>query len=166
MRRADQQISARECESVLRRARTGVLAVSGDGGYPYAVPVNPVYDGGKIFFHCAPEGHKIDALRRCGKVSFCVVAEDEVIPEKLSTAYLSVIVFGRARVVDDPAETRRIAERLGEKYARGFSAEYHRAIDKALAARKMVCVEITPEYTAGKCGRQLLLRREREKNNG
>ncbi len=159
LRRADQALSRDEAETILGEAKTAVLALSGDGGFPYAVPVNPVYHEGKIYFHSAPEGHKIDALRRCAKVSLCVVAQDDVLPEKLTTAYRSVIVFGRARIVDRPDEQRRIAELIGGKYAPGYPELCRRAVDAALSAGKMVCVEIVPEHIAGKCGRQVLLRR-------
>lgn len=164
LRRADQELSRAEAEAVLREAKTAVLALSGDGGFPYAVPVNPLYHEGKIFFHSAPAGHKIDAVRRCGRVSLCIVAQDEVLPEKLTTAYRSVIVFGRARIVDQPDELRRIAELIGMKYAPEFPELCRRAVDRALGARKMVCVEITVDHLTGKCGRQVLLRRQ-EKNN-
>ena len=116
MRRADQELSRAEAETILREAKTAVLALSGDGGFPYAVPVNPLYHEGKIYFHSAPAGHKIDAVRRCRRVSLCVVAQDEVLPEKLTTAYRSVIVFGRARIIDRPDELRRIAGLIGAAY--------------------------------------------------
>ena len=159
LRRADQELSRAEAETILREAKTAVLALSGDGGFPYAVPVNPLYREGKVYFHSAPTGHKIDAIRRCAKVSLCVVAQDDVLPEKLTTAYRSVIVFGRARIVDRPDEARRIAESLGEKYAADYPELCRRAVDGALSAGKMVCVEIVPDRITGKCGRQVLLRR-------
>ncbi|MBQ7355214.1 MAG: pyridoxamine 5'-phosphate oxidase family protein, partial [Clostridia bacterium] len=62
--------------------------------------------GGKIYFHSAVVGHKIDALRACDKVCFTVVDADEVVAEKFTTYYRSVIVFGRARILTDPADLR------------------------------------------------------------
>ena len=64
MRRKAQQLSREESEQILRDVTSGVLAVYGDDGYPYAVPVSHAYAEGKIMFHCAREGHKIDAIRR------------------------------------------------------------------------------------------------------
>ena len=160
LRRADQELPCAEAETILREAKTAVLALSGDGGFPYAVPVNPLYHGGKIYFHSAPAGHKIDAVRRCGKVSLCVVAQDDVLPEKLTTAYRSVIVFGRARIIDRPDELRRIAELIGGKYASEYPELCRRAADRAIDACKMVCVEIEVDRLTGKCGRQILLRRQ------
>ena len=79
-----------------RRAPHGVLAVLGDGGYPYAVPLSFAYEDGHIYIHCARAGHKLDALRRCAKASFCAVERDDVVPEEFTTRYVSAIAFGQA----------------------------------------------------------------------
>ena len=68
MRRLGQMLSAEECESILRSATNGVLAVAGDDDYPYAVPLSFVYHEGKIYFHSAVSGHKLDAIARNDKV--------------------------------------------------------------------------------------------------
>ena len=99
MRRKKQQLSPGACAEILRRGTSGVLAVAGDGGYPYAVPLSYVYDGQTVYFHSAKTGHKIDAVAREPRASFCVIDRDEVLPEAFTTAYRSVIVFGRVRVV-------------------------------------------------------------------
>lgn len=91
MRRKRQELSLKDVEGLLQCSSTGVLAVHGDGGYPYAVPINYVYAEGKIFFHSVLEGHKMDAIRADKRVSFCVVAEDEVIPAKFTTMYRRMI---------------------------------------------------------------------------
>lgn len=74
MRRFKQALPEEECLEVLKEGRRGTLALAGDEGYPYALPINYYFDPGshRIYFHGAGEGHKIDALRRCDKVSFCV----------------------------------------------------------------------------------------------
>ena len=66
MRRFKQQLSEEECRHILKTEKRGVLAVNGDGGYPYTIPINYIYEeeSGKIYFHGAKEGHKIDALLR------------------------------------------------------------------------------------------------------
>jgi len=81
MRRTKQAMSFADSEVVLARNTAGVLAAAGDDGYPYAVPLSYVYADGKIYFHCAKEGHKLDAISRCEKVSFCVIDTDQVVPE-------------------------------------------------------------------------------------
>ena len=161
MRRAAQQLPAEECEQILRDATSGVLAVSGDDGYPYAVPVSHVYRDGKIMFHCAKTGHKIDAIRRNDKVSFCVVAQDQVMPAERTTAYISVIAFGRARIVEDEAGLRRIAGLIGDRFSHDYPEACQQEIDEVVAANAMYCVEIEVEHLTGKCGRQIMLDRKK-----
>lgn len=152
MRRKGQQMPMEACEEVLRRASAGVLAVAGDEGYPYAVPMSYLYEGGRLFFHCAREGHKLDALRRCDKASFCVIDRDEVLPEKYSTAYCSVIAFGRVRVLEEPEEKRRALEALGLKYAPNDEAQHReREIEAGWSA--LYVLEMTIDHLTGKVGK-------------
>lgn len=159
MRRFRQQLSREECEAILRDEPTGVLAVHGDGGYPYAVPVNHVYRDGVIAFHCAKTGHKLDAIRRDDRVSFCVVARDDVLPEERATAYISVIAFGRARIVEDEAGLRRIAGWIGEKFCPDHLEGCRQETDEVVAANRMACVEIEVEHMTGKCANAVLRER-------
>ncbi|MBR2287412.1 MAG: pyridoxamine 5'-phosphate oxidase family protein [Clostridia bacterium] len=162
MRRIAQQLEKEESEQILRDATSGVLAVYGDDGYPYTVPVSHVYQDGKIYFHCAKVGHKIDALRRCDKVSFCVIWQDEVMPKERTTAFISVVAFGRARIVEDEAGLRYIADLVGKKYSGDYPELCQQETDEVIAANRMYCVEITVEHLTGKCGRQVLEKRKRE----
>ena len=91
MRRSRQELSREESIDVLERGTHGVLALMGDDGYPYALPISYAYKDGRIYFHSAAEGHKIDSIRRCGKASFTVVDLDEVKPEEYTTVYRSVV---------------------------------------------------------------------------
>ena len=104
MRRKKQMLSLEECVAVLDNGTSGVLAVDGDNDYPYAVPLSYVYCDSKIFFHCARSGHKLDAIARNEKVSFCVIEADQVMPQEYTTYFRSVIVFGKARVLEDDME--------------------------------------------------------------
>ena len=159
MRRSGQQLSREESEKILKEATHGVLAVCGDDGYPYAVPVSHVYENGRIYFHCARQGHKIDALRNSPKVSFCVVAQDDVMPQERTTAYISVIAFGMAEIVDDEKNLRRIAGLIGDKFSHDYPDDCRKETDGVIAAGKMLCVEITVEHLTGKCGREVLKKR-------
>lgn len=151
MRRFRQQLQTERCEEILNRCGTGVLAVSGDEGYPYAVPLNYVYFGGKLYFHCAKTGHKLDAIARCDKVSFCVIDHDEVLPEKLTTLFRSVIVFGRATVVEDNTEKREAVTALSRKLAPDIPQPQQR-IDAEIASdwEKLCIVRIDIDHTSGK----------------
>lgn len=158
MRRSRQQLSDAESMEILLRGTSGVLALAGDDGYPYAVPLSYVYREGVIWFHCAVTGHKLDALRRNDKVSFCVIDRDQVIPEKLTSAYRSVIVFGRTRVVEDEGEKRRAARWLGEKYDPDNRSDMDREIDETLPRMSVIRLDI--EHMTGKEGRVLTQARE------
>ena len=154
MRRFKQALTPEECAAVLERNTAGVLAVTGDGGCPYAVPMSYVWREGKVYFHWAVAGHKLDAIRAEPRVSFCVVDQDRIVPEKYTTYYRSVILFGTARVLDDPAEKRRAIEALGAKYRPGFEAELAAEIDGSWD--RFLMVELTPDRITGKQARELM----------
>ena len=88
MRRKRQQLSEEESIGILQKATAGTLALLGDNGYPYAVPISYVYANGKLYFHSSLSGHKVDAIRNCDKASFCVIDKDDVQPEKYTTNLL------------------------------------------------------------------------------
>ena len=148
MRRFKQQLTARECREVLQTQRRGVLAVAGDGGYPYAVPVNFVFEEGKIYFHGAKAGHKIDAVRRCDKVSFCVMDQGYLTEGKRGLNVKSVIVFGRIRELEDPEEIIRHVRNLGLK----IFPEEPEYIEEEIRrnAKRVACLELTIERMTGK----------------
>ena len=112
MRRKKQALSKEECAAVLNRGTSGVLALAGDNDYPYAVPISYVYDEGKIYFHCAKSGHKLDAVNRKAKVSFCVIDQDQIVPEEYTSYFRSVIVFGTMRILTDDSEKRYAIDKL------------------------------------------------------
>ncbi len=122
MRRKKQLLPQKKAEEILLGGTSGVLALSGDNGYPYAVPISYVYDGRHIYFHSARNGHKLDSVLRNPKASFCVIAEDSVRPETYTTLFQSVIVFGKLRVLEDGREKRSAIEKLALRYAPGDSA--------------------------------------------
>ncbi|MDI9496911.1 MAG: pyridoxamine 5'-phosphate oxidase family protein [Bacillota bacterium] len=153
LRRSRQGLTPAECQTVLERGTSGVLAVLGDGGCPYAVPLNYALDGGRILFHSAPEGHKLDALRRHPEASFCVVDCAEVRPETLSTRYRSVIAFGRVRIIED-ADRFREALRL---FVLRFVPDTEMALRVAMeeSPARLVMLEFLIERMSGKQAREL-----------
>ena len=149
MRRERQQLSQAECVEIMERNTAGVLAVSGDGGYPYAVPLSYVYVDGKIIFHCAKSGHKLDAIMREEKASFCVIDQDQIVPEEYTTYFRSVILFGRAKIMQEGEEIRDAIEKLALKYAPQDTDEHRTdAIRREYAALCMVKIGI--EHMTGK----------------
>ena len=117
MRLRKQELSRQKVADILHKGTSGVLALLGDNDYPYAVPISYVYDDGKIYFHSAKSGHKIDAIQRTEKASFCVIDKDLVVPEEYTTYFRSVIAFGKIRVIEDDREKRAAIEKLAIKYA-------------------------------------------------
>lgn len=158
MRRKRQMLSEDDCKIILREGTSGVLALSGDDGYPYAVPLSYVYDGEKIFFHCAKSGHKLDAIRRNPKASFCVIGQDKVVPEEYTTYYRSVIAFGTVRILEDDREKYDSVREIALKYAPLDTEEQRRAaIEREWNGLCML--EMTIEHLTGKEARELMEKR-------
>jgi len=150
LRRKEKKMSEEETLEVLKNGREGVLATLGKDGYPYAVPLNYACHNGNIYFHCAKTGHKIDNLAHHTKVSFCVVADAEIIPEEFSTRFKSVIAFGNAvEVFEDEKEAGLLA--LVQRYSSEYIAEGKKYIASDMNKTKVFKIEI--EHMTGKATR-------------
>ncbi len=150
MRREGRQLGAEGCMEILRKGEHGVLSTVSDNGYAYGVPLNYVYKGDSIYFHCAVEGHKLDNLRNKPKVSFCVIGEAEVLADKFTVRYESVIVFGKATEVDKDEKCQALVSLL-EKYASAYMPEGRKCIENA--GDKTRVVKISVECMTGKGSR-------------
>lgn len=149
MRRKRQALPSPDCKEILSRRSAGVLAVAGDDDYPYAVPLSYWYDGARLYFHCAKSGHKLDAIARNPKASFCVVDKDEIVPEEYTSYFRSVIAFGRVRIVEEDAQKRAAIEALALKYApHSAAADRAEAIDRDWAP--LCILEMAVEHLTGK----------------
>ena len=149
MRRKKQALSLEENIQVLNRGTSGVLAVSGDDDYPYAVPLSYVYHDNKIFFHCAQNGHKLDAISRNEKVSFCVIDKDQVVQDKYTSYFRSVIVFGKTRILEEDAEKRKAIEILTARYSPDQEKTHQlQTIEKEY--NRVCMIELSIEHMSGK----------------
>lgn len=148
MRRKRQQLSDEESKEILQNATSGTLALLGDGDYPYAVPISYVYSEGKLYFHSALSGHKVDAIRSCDRASFCVVAQDDVKPAMYTTFFRSVIAFGRIHIVDDEAEKLAAARLLGNRYNPHQDEALQKELENGLA--RMLVIRLDIEHLTGK----------------
>ena len=153
MRRNKQALTAEEIAEILKRNTSGVLAVNGDGGYPYAVPLSYVYLDSKLYFHCAAAGHKLESILKSDKVSFCVIDQDQVVGEEYTTYFKSVIAFGRARVLEGAEKLRPLVE-LCEKYYPGHLEQTRQKAEHAL--KNVSIVEVTIEHMTGKTAMELV----------
>lgn len=148
--REDNQLPQEQALQILETAQYGVLALDGDDGYPYAVPVNFVFDGERIYFHGAPEGHKVDAIRRSGKASFCVITKADIVPDAYNCLYLSAIAFGRVREAANDDEKRKALELMVDKYSKGFEEGGRKYINASWDEVQSFVLE--PEHITGKKG--------------
>lgn len=149
VRRNKKQILSREvCEEILGKATSGVLSLLGDDDYPYGVPMSYAVEGNSIYFHCAPVGHKVDALKKHDKASFTVIETDQVVPEEYTTYFRSVIVFGKVRFLEKDEDKRKALMLLAQKYSADFMAGAGKEIEDKL---KGVCaLEMEMEHVSGK----------------
>ena len=157
MRRLRQQLSEEESISILQKSTSGTLALLGDNDYPYAVPISYVYADGRLYFHSALNGHKVDAIRRCDKASFCVIDQDEVHPEKFTTFFRSVIVFGRIHIIEDEDEKLKTARMLGNKYNPNQEEALQKELENGLSRMLMIRFDI--EHLTGKEAIELMKQR-------
>lgn len=150
MRRFKQEISRDECLDVLETEKRAVLSVNGDGGYPYGVPINYVLDrdSGKIYFHGAKSGHKLDAVKNNNKVCLTVCEQGEQ-REDWSYYARSVVVFGRIRIIDDIFESTLRVRAMARKY---YPADAENEIEADISRNigRMYMFEITPDHISGK----------------
>lgn len=158
MRRKRQQLSEAETIEMLQKGTSGTLALMGDNGYPYAVPLSYVYADGKLYFHSAKEGQKMDAIRNCSKASFCVICSDEVHPKEYTTYYGSVIAFGQIHIIEDEDEKIATARLLGNKYNPDDEQALQAELEKGLARMLMLRLDI--EHMTGKAAIEVVRQRK------
>lgn len=150
MRHQRQLLNNTDITTVLRVGTSGVLALLGEDGYPYSVPLSYVYDEdrNRIYVHGANEGYKLDCIRHHAKASFCVVNKDEPIINRFDTMFRSVIAFGKIRVIDDESEKRHALTLLGEKFSIPDNTELDAYIERAW--NKVTTISLDIEHITGK----------------
>ena len=149
IRKKKNEISVDKAKALLHSSRRGVLAVNGDDGYPYAIPINYLYDeeNEKIIFHGAKAGHKVDALKKNDKICFTVFGNEMVKEEAWAPFLQSVVVFGRCHLVESQEDTIALVKK--------FAAKYYPNMDMineevALSGRAVQMFEIQIEHLSGK----------------
>jgi len=149
IQRIKQQLPQEECIEILKTQLRGVLSVQGDDGYPYGLPINHFYceEDGRLYFHSGKTGHKIDAIRRDNKASFCVYDEGYRKDGEWALNIRSVIVFGRIEIVEDQETIYRIARQLSYKFT--DDEQYiQREIDRS--GPRTLMFALIPEHMTGK----------------
>ena len=147
-RNKKQILTEEMCISILNNCTSGVLSVLGDDDYPYGVPMSYTYKDGKLYFHGMTKGHKIESIKKHSKVSFAVIETDKVVPEEYTTYFRSVIVFGHARVLDNPKDQVEALSLLVDKYSANFKEASYEEIRGKLNAVCTFVIDI--EHISGK----------------
>ena len=149
MIRIRQQLATEECIDILKRELRGVLSVLGGDGYPYGMPMNHYYceEDGRIYFHGGKSGHKIDAVRRDNKASFCVYDRGVRQEGEWFLRIRSVIVFGRIEIIEDPAKTVEISRRLSRKFT---ADENYIENEIVRSGPGTLLLALVPEHMTGK----------------
>ncbi|HHY28280.1 MAG TPA: pyridoxamine 5'-phosphate oxidase family protein [Desulfitobacterium dehalogenans] len=150
MRNKKRQLKLEEAKELLINGEYGILATNGENGYSYAIPLNYVYINDKIYFHCAIEGHKLDNIALNNKISFCVVGKTRLAPEKFTSKYESVIIFGRAFIADENEKRQALIE-LINKYSPSYEKQGDEYIDRAI--QHTCVVKIETDQITGKANR-------------
>ena len=149
IRKKKNEISTDAAKALLRSSRRGVLAVNGDDGYPYAIPINYLYDeeNEKIIFHGAKAGHKVDALKKNDKICFTVFGNEMVKEEAWAPFLQSVVVFGRCHLVESQEDAIALVKKFAAKYYPNMDMVNEEA---ALSGRAVQMFEIQIEHLSGK----------------
>lgn len=149
IRRSKRAIGDEAAKALLNESKRGVLAVNGDDGYPYAIPINYLYDetAGRIYFHGAKDGHKVDSLKKCNKVCFTVFGNETIKDLEWAPYWQSTVVFGRCRLLETNEKTIEILRRIARRYYPDEAT-----IDEAISSdiRAVQMYEITIEHMSGK----------------
>lgn len=149
IRKKKNEIDVNAAQALLQNSRRGVLAVNGDDGYPYAIPVNYFYDteSQKIYFHGARAGHKVDALKACDKICFTVYGNEQIKEEAWAPFMQSVVVFGRCHLMEAGPKATALLKRFAMKY---YPNEQLADEEIEHAGKAVQMFEIEIEHLSGK----------------
>ena len=150
MRRKDKALSQEELNEIMAREEYGILSTVDADGQPYGVPLNFVYDEGKIWFHSATEGHKVDNMANNAKASFCVVTDVSLIPDDFNTKFRSVIAFGSVAEVTDEEERLKVFRKIVDKFSPDFKEAGEKYINSAGPAAKIYGLTVEHITAKGK----------------
>jgi len=134
-----------EANNLLDRSKHGVLSMISPNGYPYSVFVNHLVMNGKIYIHCAKEGHKLDCIRFNPHVSFATAEKVQIIPQHFTTHYTSIICFGRAKLIN---ANKEVLQGFIDKFSPDFQEKGKKVIDADFNDTQLIEIEI--DHITGK----------------
>lgn len=142
----NKQVSRDVAINILNNAEYGVLSTVDKAGQPYGVPLNYIVLNDAIYLHCALEGHKLDNLSDNNRVSFTVIGYSEIVPAAFTAKYESVVVFGKANLVDEPEKVKML-KKLIQRYSPEFQEKGMKVIDAF--KDKCTVIRIDIEHISG-----------------
>ena len=149
IRKKKNEMGIEQSKKLLHENRRGVLALNGAHNYPYAIPINYLYDEEKqkIYFHGSRVGHKVDAINRCDKICFTVYGNETIKEETWAPFIQSVVIFGRCHIIEDPIIAMEILKKFAMKYYPDETM-----VDKEIshASKAVQMYEIDIEHMSGK----------------
>lgn len=144
IRRQDRLLDENRAEQLLRTAEYGVLSMTDAEGRPYGIPLNYVWDeSSALYIHCAPEGRKLRALAQNAAVSFCIVGSVHLLPSQFTTEYESIVLQGRATIIEDDEEKRRALHLLINKLAPNDLEAGAKGIERSLHRTAIIRMDVT-----------------------
>lgn len=149
MRRTDRQLSREEALEILIKGEYGILATVDSEGQPYGVPLSYIVYDNRVYYHATNAGgSKYDNIINNHKVSFTVVGNTQVLPDKFGTLYESAIVLGEAAVVEREEIKLVVFREFVKKYCAEYIAEGEKYIE-SMGSKAMI-VEIPINSLTGK----------------
>ena len=149
MRRKDREMPPEFALTVADKCEYAVISMTDISGEPYCVPVTIARDGNAVYFHSAKAGHKIDAIQRQPKASFCIIDQDQIVPDEYTTYYRSVIAFGQIRLLQTEEEKRHAITLLAKKYFPNDTVS-HREESINHSYAPVLMLEMAIEHVTGK----------------
>lgn len=149
VRKKINEINIEEAKKLLHQSRRGVLAVIGDNNYPYAIPVNYLYDeeNEKIYFHGSRAGHKVDAIKNCDKVCFTVIGNETIKKESWAPFLQSAVIFGRCHLIQDQSTAMALLKKFAMKF---YPSESMVDEEIVVSGKATQMYEIEIEHLSGK----------------
>lgn len=149
IRKKKNELTLEDTKCLLHSSRRAVIAVNGDDGYPYAVPINFLYceDEGKIYFHGARVGHKVDSIKKCDKICFTVYGNESIKKEDWAPFVQSTVVFGRCALITDQERAIEVVRKFAAKY---YPNEELIEAEVKASGKAVQMFEITIEHMSGK----------------
>lgn len=151
LRRKDRKLTREEALAILARAETATVSLVTPQG-PYGFPVSPVCVDGKLYFHSAKEGRKIDAIKadsRCWMSAFT-----DVVPatDKFTTYFESAMAWGDLELVTDEQEIQTALKALCEKFTPTNMPDFSRALERSLPITALYSLRL--DHVSGKAKRR------------